>query len=115
MLVPQVDEGEDDANGKYPFRDVKWDGRLNFGRPFIESQQLNGSKGIDSVDGDRDGERYIEIAIGNVGKYVAGFEIIELLASRRSVHSAGKILAWEHSQCSPIWLRRAPQHWPSYD
>jgi hypothetical protein len=53
VLVGEVDEGENDAYGEYPLRNVERDelGRLDLGGPLIEHEKLNGSEGIDAVDG----------------------------------------------------------------
>lgn len=79
MLVCKVDEGEDDADGEDPFRDIERDWRLNFGRPLVEDQQIDGCECVDAVNCYRQQEREVKVAVGSVCEEVARLEVVELL------------------------------------
>lgn len=52
VFIPQVDPRGDDACGKDPFGGVEGDEGFDFSGPSIESEEVHGGKGINSVDGD---------------------------------------------------------------
>jgi hypothetical protein len=53
ILVGQIGEGQEDADGEDPFRDVEGDklGGLDLGGPSVESEKLVGGEHVDGVDG----------------------------------------------------------------
>lgn len=63
--VYEEDIGDDDGNGEDPFGDFEWNLGLNLARPFIESEQIDGSEGVGGVDGTGDED---EDPQPNVGK-----------------------------------------------
>ncbi len=81
VLVAEVDEGEDDADGKDPFRDVEGDelGGLDLRGPLVEGQQLVGREHVDGVDSQRDEEGEPEVAVGERGEAGGGLEVAETL------------------------------------
>ena len=51
IFVAQVDPRCDDACREDPFGDVEGDVGLDFSRPAIEGEEIDGGEGIDSIDG----------------------------------------------------------------
>lgn len=86
MLVSQVDKGENNADREDPLGDIKGNGRLNFRGPFVEDEELNSGKGVDSVHSYRYRKGDEEIAIGHVGEAVAGLEVVKLLERKLLVY-----------------------------
>ncbi len=54
MLEGQIDPGRNDAGREDPFRNIERDIRLDLSGPPIEREKVDGSEGIDSIDGDGD-------------------------------------------------------------
>lgn len=65
-FVAKVGEGQENADGEDPFRDVEGDklSRFDLGRPLVEGQKLVGGEDVDCIDGDRDDERDPEESVG---------------------------------------------------
>lgn len=63
--VGQEDVGDDDADGENPLCDVEIDFGFDLARPFVEGEEIDGGKGVGSVDGARDDD---EDPQPNVGK-----------------------------------------------
>jgi hypothetical protein len=53
VFESEVDDRQDDADGEDPFRDVEADQlrRLDLGGPLVKNEKIDGSEGIDAVDG----------------------------------------------------------------
>lgn len=62
--VNQQSEGDDDTDGVNPARDVKRDGGFDLTSPSREGEEVNGSKGIDAIHGQRDDEKEPKEKIG---------------------------------------------------
>jgi hypothetical protein len=54
VLVGEIGEGEDDADGEDPFRDVEGDklGGFDLRGPLVEGEKLVGGEDIDRIDGE---------------------------------------------------------------
>lgn len=74
----EVDKGQEDADGEDPFRDGKGNGGLDLGRPSVEDEKLDGSKGINSVDGKGDDQAHPEGDVGEDGATALGLEVGEV-------------------------------------
>lgn len=75
-LVSEVDERQDDANGKDPFGDVERNGGLDGGGPAVKGDELDGGEAVDRVDGNGDDEREPEIAVGKGRTTARGFKVL---------------------------------------
>lgn len=77
-LEAEIDKGQDDTAREDPSRDVNGNSWLDFGRPSVEDEELDGSEGIDSVDGEGDDEAYPEGDVGKDGATAPSLEIGEV-------------------------------------
>lgn len=74
----EIDKGQDDAAREDPSGNVDGNGRVDFGRPSVEDEKLDGSEGVDSVDGERDDEADPEGDVGEDGTAALGLEVAEV-------------------------------------
>jgi hypothetical protein len=76
-LVNQVDNGENNAHGEDPLRDVDGDGWIDLRCPSVKGEQVDGRENVDGVEGDRKDHEKHEVAIGEWGAAAAGLEVVE--------------------------------------
>lgn len=77
-LVTKVDKGQNDADGKDPFGNIKRNGWSDGRGPFVKGNQLDGGEAVNRVDGNGDDEREPEIAIGKWSTTATGLEVLEV-------------------------------------
>lgn len=91
VLVGEIGEGKEDADGEDPFRDVEGNklSGLNLGGPFVEGKKLVGREHVDGIDGERDDQREPEVAVGERREARGGLEIIETLETKVNICGSG--------------------------
>ena len=79
VFISNIDPRQDNTSREDPFSDIEVNLGLNLARPFIERQQIDGGKGVDTVDRDRDEERTDEICVCERWEAAGVFEIVQTL------------------------------------
>jgi hypothetical protein len=79
MFICDIYPRENDASREDPFPDVEINLGLNLSGPFIKCEEVDGCKGIDTVNCDRNDEGANEICICERWKAARVFEIIQTL------------------------------------
>jgi hypothetical protein len=80
VSVQKEDVGDDDGYGEDPFGNLERDRGLDLARPFLECEQIDGSKGVGDVDGAGNNDEDPEPNVGKGCEAGRGLEVGKVLS-----------------------------------